>query len=57
MASVMIVAGSIQELIETYSVASFVFHVLVFIALLIMRVTHAKEPRFFKVHRKYMILL
>lgn len=49
LATIMITAGSIGELIEAYSAASFFFHMLVFVALLIMRVTHAKEPRFFKV--------
>ena len=45
----MISAGRIGDLIKAYSAASFFFHLLVFIALFIMRVTHAKEPRFFKV--------
>jgi hypothetical protein len=45
----MISAGRIADLIKTFSVASFFFHLLVFIALFIMRVTHASEPRFFKV--------
>ena len=49
MSTVMISAGRIGDLIKAYSAASFFFHMLVFIALLIMRVTHAKEPRFFKV--------
>ena len=50
LSSIMIIAGKIGDLIEAYSAASFFFHVLVFIALLIMRVTHANEPRFFKVY-------
>ena len=45
----MISVGNIGELISAFSAAAFVFYLLVFIALIIMRVTHPNEPRPFKV--------
>ena len=50
MSAIMICIGDIGELIESFSAASFVFYLLSFIALLIMRLTHPKEPRAFKVY-------
>ena len=50
MATIMISVGDISELIEAFSAAAFVFYMLVFIAVLIMRVTHRNQPRLFKVH-------
>ena len=49
LATIMITVGDISELIEAFSAAAFVFYMLVFIGLLIMRVTHRSEPRLFKV--------
>ena len=49
MATIMIGVGDIGELIEAFSAAAFVFYMLVFIAVLIMRVTHRDKPRLFKV--------
>ena len=48
-ATVMVCAGSIYELISGLSTAQFTFYLLVFIGLLIMRVTHRKSPRLYKV--------
>ena len=50
MATTMISVGDISELIEAFSAAAFVFYMLVFISVLIMRVTHRDQPRLFKVH-------
>ena len=50
MATIMISVGDISELIEAFSAAAFVFYMLVFISVLIMRVTHRDQPRLFKVH-------
>ena len=45
----MIVIGDIEDLIDSFAAASFVFYLLSFLALIIMRITHPKEPRLFKV--------
>ena len=50
MATIMVSVGDISELIEAFSAAAFVFYMLVFISVLIMRVTHRDQPRLFKVH-------
>ena len=49
-ATIMISVGDIGELIDAFSGASFVFYLLVFIGLVIMRFTYRHEPRPFKVH-------
>ena len=53
LATIMIIVGNIGELIDAFSAAAFVFYLLVFIALIILRVTHPKEPRPFKVLLPY----
>ena len=49
LATIMICVGDIGELIGAFAAAAFVFYLLVFIALIIMRFTHPNEPRPFKV--------
>ncbi len=46
----MIVIGDISELLNGLSAAAYVFYTLTFTSLLIMRVTHKREPRPFKVN-------
>ena len=50
MSTIMISVGDIGELIAAFSAAAFVFYMLAFISVLIMRVTHRDQPRLFKVH-------
>ncbi len=51
----MIVIGDISELLNGLSAAAYLFYILSFSSLLIMRVTRRREPRPFKVpySRKY----
>ena len=57
MATIMISVGDIGELIEAFSAAAFVFYMLVFISVFIMRVTHRDQPRLFKVHLYYTLYM
>ena len=45
----MVVAGTIDQLIDGFGFISFIFYTLVIIAVFILRITHHKEPRLFKV--------
>ena len=45
----MVIVGSVDELIDGLSFMSFIFYALCIVAVLILRVTHHKEPRLFKV--------
>ena len=49
LATIMVISGDITELVDAFAAASFVFYLLVFVGLIIMRFTHSKEPRIFKV--------
>ena len=49
MGSVLLCVGDISELIEGTSASIFLFYLLVIVGLIIMRFTHAEEPRLFKV--------
>ncbi len=46
---VMVVVGTIDQLIEGFTFVSFVFYMLAIVAVLILRVTRPKEKRLFKV--------
>lgn len=45
----MVVIGTIDQLIDGFAFISFLFYTLVIIAVFILRITHRKEPRLFKV--------
>ncbi len=49
LAMLMVVIGTIDQLIDGFSFISFIYYTLVIIAVFILRVTHRKEPRLFKV--------
>ena len=56
LAAVMVVFGNIIELVDALSAASYVFYLLVFLGLIIMRFTHSEEPRILKV-ASYMVYM
>ena len=46
----MVVTGTIDQLIDGLGFISFVFYALVIVGVLILRITRPKEPRIFKVN-------
>lgn len=49
LAIIMVSIGTINQLIDGFTFVSFIFYTLSIVAVLILRVTHRKEPRIFKV--------
>ena len=47
----MVGVGTIDQLIDGLTFILFVFYTLVIMAVVILRITHRKEPRFFKVRK------
>ena len=48
-AMLMVVVGTVDQLIDGFTFISFVFYGMVIAAVIILRITHRKEPRLFAV--------
>ena len=57
LASVWVLIGNIDSLINSFNAAIWVFYGLVFAGLLIMRVTHRNQPRPFKVTTRILCII
>ncbi len=51
----MVIVGTVDQLIDGLSFMSFIFYTLCIVAVLILRVTHHKEPRLFKVWHNFKV--
>lgn len=52
----MVSAGTIDQLIDSFTFVSFTFYTLAITGVLILRITHRKEPRLFKVYNNNIII-